>query len=155
MYHTSSLPDLSPYSPAIMQSYMGWGRGAGRDPCISIPLHPRATWLPRRHNHTPLLCATPGAQSARWYWCLPCAIQVCSWHATAVHKLHACRVASPPLAVASFNMVISLPRGRLAWMEDLAVSEDMFLFTILMTNLANRIRRFFVGYSVNQGCTSD
>lgn len=40
-------------------------------------------------------------------------------------------------------------------MEDLAVSEDMFLFTGLMTKVAKRIKRFSLGYSVNQGCTSD
>jgi len=70
-------------------------------------------------------------------------------------KLLAYRVASPLLVVASFNVVIYLPKGWSAWKEDLAVSEDMFLFTTLMAKPAIRIKQFSLGYSVNQGCTSD
>lgn len=147
------------YSPATTQSCRGRGGGAGRRPCVGITSHRSAPAPPAARGlegtTTPLPCAAPGVRGTRWCRCLPRASQVRSRHAVAAHKLLAYRVASPLLAVASFNMVIYLPRGWLAWMEDLAVSEDMFLFTGLMTKLAKRIKRFSLGYSVNQGCTSD
>lgn len=155
----NNLRQSSPqYSPAIMPRCTGWGGGATRCPCTSVTLHQSALTPPMLSAalKAQLICFAP-PQECRALPDIRVFLMSHRYvlHAMAAHKLIAHTVASPLLVVVSFNTVIYLPRGWSAWMEDLVVSEDMFLFTVLMTKLAKRTKCFFPRLFSKPGCTSD
>lgn len=154
MYHTTSPSDLSP----VQTSHHGKLHRTGQR-CCKVLL--RQCYLAPQCPDTPMLSAASKAQPLLHFAppqgcrALPdISISLMSHryvlHATAAHKLIAHTAASPLLVVVSFNTVIYLPRGWLAWMEDLVVSEDMYLSTVLMTKLAKRTKCFSLGYSANR-----